>query len=800
MCFSELYSHPEKKLTDHLSNVSDRCVEKLNSTHHNLRFLVPNDILKRFIYISGFAHDLGKSTKYFQDYLFEEDEKAKLKMKNKPETNHSFISALFTYIIAKEFSKSVVSNNDLISTMPFYLFLVVKKHHGNLKNAVPFKGEDAEVVISHYQKDAVENQIKGIDKNGFEKLVKILSENISFNIDVENLLNLRNCKSSIISIERDEKRSFKKLNKKLDHYILFQFIYSILLHSDKEDAIFGKNPLPERFELNSNVVKTFKHKNFGKPETLINKVREEIFLEADESIKSINLDKKILSLNVPTGSGKTFTSLSCALELRERIKNKIGYIPRIIYSLPFTSIIDQNYAVFEEILEFPETSTLLKHHHLADISYRSEISDFETSESKFLVESWESEIVVTTFFQIFHTLFTNRNRMVQKFHKFAGSIVLIDEVQAIPVKYWELVKEMLQKTSKLLNTYFILITATQPAIFKSGEFCELVKNKENYFKEMDRVDISFEKESLNLSAFKELCVKTVVESEESFLFVMNTINSSIELFKELEKLELNADYYYLATNIIPKERLQRIKNIKKSKNKRIIVSTQMIEAGVDIDVENVWRDFGPLESINQVCGRCNRNNGEKRGKVKIFKILNENNNNKPYSDYIYGEFPVAISETKKILEKESQIPESKFLENISEYYKAISIKMSQQNSQDLITSLKQLKFQEINDGFKLIDEQEYDRTDVFVEIDINAEKVWQTYLEIREIQSLFDRKNEFLKIKQKFNDYVISVPSKFVFYERVENSHVVYVSKEKVTKLYDEKTGWIREVPGIYII
>ncbi len=800
MCFSELYSHPEKKLIDHLSNVSDRCVEKLNNTHHSLRLLVPNDILKKFIYISGFAHDLGKSTKYFQDYLFEEDEKAKSQMKNKPETNHSFISALFTYIIAKEFSKSVVSKNNLISTMPFYLFLVVKKHHGNLKNAVPFKGEDSEVIISHYQKDAVENQINNIDKYRFYEMIAILSEKISFNIDVENLLDFENCKSSIRSIERDEKRSFKKLNKELYHYILFQFIYSILLHSDKEDAIFGKNPLPERFELNSKVVKLFKHKNFGQPITRMNKVREKIFIEADKSIQTLNLDKKILSLNVPTGSGKTFTSLSCALELRERIKKETGSIPRIIYSLPFTSIIDQNYAVFEDILEHPETTVLLKHHHLADISYRSEISDFDTSESKFLTESWESEIIVTTFFQIFHTLFTNRNRMVQKFHKFAESIVLIDEVQAIPVKYWELVKEMLQKTSELLNTYFIFITATQPAIFKAGEFCELVKNKESYFKEMDRVDISFEKEPLSLSAFIELCATTVVESEESFLFVMNTISSSIELFKEIEKLKLNADYYYLATNIIPKERLQRIKNIKKSKNRKIIVSTQMIEAGVDIDVENVWRDFGPLESINQVCGRCNRNNGEKRGKVKIFRILNENNSNKPYSDYIYGEFPVAISETKKILEKDSQIPESKFLENISEYYKALSIKMSQQNSKDLITSLKQLKFQEINDSFKLIDEQEYDRKDVFVEIDLNAEKIWQTYIQIRAMQNLFDRKNEFLKIKQQFNDYVVSVPSKFVASERVENSHVVHVSKEMVAKLYDEKTGWIREVPGIYII
>jgi CRISPR-associated endonuclease/helicase Cas3 len=122
-------------------------------------------------------------------------------------------------------------------------------------------------------------------------------------------------------------------------------------------------------------------------------------------------------LNVPTGTGKTLTSLSFALKLRDRLKNERNFTPRIIYALPFLSIIDQNYDVFEDVVTqggtLKDSRLLLKHHHLADVSYKIEDKDdefYKADESLLLLEGWNAEIIVTTFWQYFYTLFSNKNQ------------------------------------------------------------------------------------------------------------------------------------------------------------------------------------------------------------------------------------------------------------------------------------------------------------------------------------------------------------------------------------------------------
>jgi len=541
------------------------------------------------------------------------------------------------------------------------------------------------------------------------------------------------------------------------------------------------------------LIERYKTLKFGKPVTKIDKIRESIFQDANSKILQINLKYKIFSLNVPTGSGKTLTCLSTALKLRTRLE-KSGIKPRIIYGLPFTSIIDQNYEIFDEILKNPDSNILLKHHHLAEISYNQKDNDaeFESGQAKFMIESWESEIIVTTFFQIFHTLFSNRNRMIQKFHKLANSIILLDEVQTIPYKYWKLVRETLLKISELFNVYFILITATQPRIFEPDEIIELVPNKSEYFAQFDRVNLDFVSESIVLQNFIKKCKNEIENSDKSYLFVMNTINSSIDLFQHLTNMKLDADYFYLATNIIPKHRFEKIKNIKKSKNRKIIVSTQMIEAGVDIDIENVWRDFGPLESINQVCGRCNRNFSDKKGNVRIFEILNENHNNTPFSKYIYGKSALSIIETKESLGRKTKISESEFLKNMDSYYQILKEKIANDESEIILRFLANLQFADLYKSFKLIDDKLYNKKDVFIEYDETAIEVWQKFVNLKHIKDTFKRKTEFLKFKKDFYDYVISVPEKYVPENEHENTGIVYISNEQVESCYDKHTGWIR--------
>lgn len=787
MFSSNLFSHPEKHLYSHLQNVANACLEKFKETNHHLFSFIPEDHWTKLIWLMGFAHDFGKATSYFQEYLFEEDEQKKEQMKNMSETSHSLISSVLAYWIAKQYVDSQNQENELLYMMPFIIFLIIKKHHGNINNSIPLSDEPDELNVPIKHLDV---QLSSMNKKELNFLFGFVNKQLQLSISVKKL------PESLIefykkNLLRKEKRAFKKINKKTEYYLIFQFIYSLLLHSDKEDVIFNRKVKPQRGKVDCDAVKEFKEENFGKPKNKMDLIRENIFQEADQSISETKLSQKIFSLNVPTGTGKTVTSLSAALQLRKRLQ-KSGIGPRIIYALPFTSIIDQNFQVLDEIFGKPETNLLLKHHHLADISYKEKKAEFEAGESKFLIESWESEIIVTTFFQVFHTLFTNRNRMIQKFHKLANSIILLDEVQIIPYKYWELVRETILKFSELFNAYFILITATQPRIFEQSEIKELVPNKAKYFAKLDRVNIHFDSEPVSKNSFIKLCQEEVKKSDESYLFVMNTINSSVNLFKSLEQMKLDAEYYYLSTNIIPKHRLERIKGIKNTKQRKIIVSTQMVEAGVDIDIENVWRDFAPLESINQVCGRCNRNFREKKGSVRIFQILDDDNKATPFSKYIYGKIALSLLETKESLGNQSEISEIDFLKNMDSYYEKINLKMNPKTSEDNLFFLQNLQFADLYKSFKLIDDPNYDKKDVFIEFDEKAKEVWRKYITLKNIENFFDRKNEFLKFKKDFYDYIISIPVKYVQEDEFKNSGLVYIENYKLDQFYDKKMGWVR--------
>lgn len=245
--------------------------------------------------------------------------------------------------------------------------------------------------------------------------------------------------------------------------------------------------------------------------------------------------------------------------------------------MPFTSIIDQNYKVFDDVLQsgqigdFKENEgqCILKHHHLSEIFYKTENIDKEEDieESLALIESWESEIIVTTFIQLFYTLIGYKNRSLKKFHNIVNSIILLDEVQNIPIKYWPVVRKILIAMSNYFNCSIILMTATKPLIFEEGEYTELLDNHEKYFKcdELNRVilNIDFKKKRI-----QEFCSELNDWSKNSYLFVFNTIESSSLVFyetikKRIQELGLNFKVCYLSTNIIPKERRVRIERIKK---------------------------------------------------------------------------------------------------------------------------------------------------------------------------------------------------------------------------------------------
>jgi CRISPR-associated endonuclease/helicase Cas3 len=246
---------------------------------------------------------------------------------------------------------------------------------------------------------------------------------------------------------------------------------------------------------------------------------------------------------------------------------------------------------------------------------------------------------------------------------------------------------------------------------------------------------------------------------------------------------------YLSTHITPKERLERIRDIKEKKYK-VVVTTQLVEAGVDIDFDVVVRDIAPLDSINQASGRCNRN-GNNKGEVYI--VVLKDDKNKKYASYIYND-GVLLNITEKILSGRDEIKEGEFLELIDHYYKETKEKKSQDVSRNLLEAVTRLRYDSEDEtisisDFKLIDE-DYQKIDVFIELDERAEKIWGEYMKLKNIADLFLRKRTFDSIKTDFYQYVISIPANTKNMPTLVGE-IGYVKQAVLGDYYDGETGFI---------
>ena len=657
------------------------------------------------------------------------------------------------------------------------------------------------------------------------------------NIDYSFLIDQFTELIRIIHFKREGFNISTKTN--LEYKILQLNFLSTLIDADKMHA--GKFEHIERRDVPKNVVDNYKNRDEFKQKNIskINKIRDEMYEAVIKKIDHVDLNQRVFSITAPTGTGKTLTSLSAALKLRRRIEEHFGYKPHIIYSLPFTSIIDQNFGVFDDVLkstipdfEENESAYSIKHHYQADLKYRVKGKEKPIEESLALIETWDSEIVVTTFIQLFYSIIGYKNRLLKKFHNIVNSIIILDEVQNIPIKYWDLVGSILAAMAKYFRCEIILLTATKPLIFEKGECIELVKNPEGYFKqnELNRVRLSIEREDKSIVDFFHLLNEREWD-KDSYMFVFNTIGSTSKFYgligenktvsertialggsdikTEISRITKNGREYevhYLSADVVPKTRKERIEIIKKRLDEGcriIIITTQLIEAGVDIDVDVVFRDFAPLDSIIQVAGRCNRNKRLERekGEVHIINLVDENNKNKPFAEYIYD--PVLLSTVDELLKNRENINDADFLGLINSYFE--KTKDNSDRDTKIMKAIYELYYYEKSDkigtnektpisAFKLIKEQP--DADVFIELDNDAKRIWQEYKEIREEEDRFERRKGFLKIKKEFYDYVVSIPKRYAAGLINEAQEIAYVSNNEIPLYYDLDTGFKRGDAG----
>ncbi|SKA27890.1 CRISPR-associated helicase, Cas3 family, partial [Carboxydocella sporoproducens DSM 16521] len=400
---------------------------------------------------------------------------------------------------------------------------------------------------------------------------------------------------------------------------LIRFLYSALVDADFLDTEQALNN--EKSSLRENKVSledmistldTFlKKKCANVPDTRINRTRAEILATCRE--KAV-LNPGFFTLTVPTGGGKTLSSMAFAL------KHAVTHgMKRIIYVIPYTSIIEQNAAIFREI--FGEEK-VLEHH--SNFTYSSKESmedeteyDFRLAEKmRLAAENWDMPIVVTTNVQFFESLFAAKSSRCRKLHNIANSVVIIDEAQMIPTGFLYPCIYALVELVTNYNTSVVLCTATQPAINKllppEIKPLEIMDKPEELYKAFKRVQVKDIGEITDDELARELL------RHEQVLCIVNSKKHARILY---EKISGNWAYH-LSTRMCPAHRSKILKTIKerlRSGEICRVVSTQLIEAGVDVDFPVVYRSYTGIDSIAQSAGRCNREGLLSEGKVFVFK-------------------------------------------------------------------------------------------------------------------------------------------------------------------------------------
>lgn len=554
--------------------------------------------------LQGKLHDCGKLTDRFQNYIRE------VSCERRGEIDHSYAGAKYICELADELDE---------------------KRYKNVSQII------AHTIVSHH------GLHDWLDEEGGDYLGKRVGKSDGFDEIRPKLEEIFN-RETLVSLLENAEREYALVREKIYDFAkgrteksvefafylgaLERIFQSALIDADRIDsAVFMGNERGERRELPPwETMERNIERKLCEFEKNAHKISAEIFMQrksiSDRCAKFAENKVGVCRLIVPTGGGKTLSSMRFAV----RYCQKHG-MKRIVYIAPFLSILDQN---SDDIHAIAGEENFIEHHSNAF----SDLSDREDSEElkeyELHAERWDLPVIATTMVQMLNTLFSAKTSSVRRMHRLCKSVIIIDEAQSVPLKCVNLLNLMLNFLTQFCGAAVVLCSATQPAsnithyplavdklMSMTGDFEEdfRVFHRSTIISEVNSKGFSFEETA-------EFCKEKFLE-EGNLLLIVNTKAAALNLYKRIkENCDDQATVFHLSTNMCPQHRREKIDAIRKclKENEPVIcVTTQLIEAGVDISFRCVVRSLAGLDNAVQAAGRCNRN-GECDTPKKVYVI------------------------------------------------------------------------------------------------------------------------------------------------------------------------------------
>lgn len=755
---------PHEKLIEHILLVQDFCFELIekNKLEDVITKMIKSvsednvitDLLYEAFFTSIVFHDFGKINPDFQIKKMKQEnfERFEHELGSKHSSLGAFIFILYFEQKLSEIALTDVQQDftDLIVSIFSY---PIKKHHGsrfeNIRHDLNFYEN-----LNDYNKFTDKFNI-GIDKKLIAELNEYLFEKEMFSEMFSN--------------------GFENITNQFPLFALLKLNYSLLTASDylatshfmnqwtkKPDLGILTKELKQKIIENAENSKGFNKKAYSEFENYtlefpkeqsndnLNRLRQNLSVEIINGIRT-NPDKNLFYIEAPTGGGKTNLSMLALAEfLRADLQEKINPITKVFYVFPFTTLITQTHQSIKETLGLDDSEMIQLHSKAgfhtkkADGAYGEDLDNY----IDYLFVNYP--VTLLSHIRFFDILKTNRKEKNYLLHRLANSVVIIDELQTYAPAMWDKLIYFIDQYAKFFNVKFILMSATLPKIdkllsediFESGykkpEFINLNQHKDKYFTNpnfAERVDFNFDLIE-DLKPFKndeDLYLENlhdyVLEKSKNYkqnteLKRVHTIiefifkKSASNFYKLFEDSNFFNEIFLLSGTTLEPRRKEIISKLKSKdyKNKNILlITTQVVEAGVDIDMDLGFKDTSLIDSDEQLAGRINRNINKPQCILYLFNFND--------AHVIYGKDERYKQIQNKLADEYQEILKSKKFDIV--YSKVMDIRnaYNKQESQginlhDYLSDLKRLDFPKVDEGFKLIDSQ---NTSIYVPIEIDIE-------------------------------------------------------------------------------